>query len=306
MKTINKILLSLLFLNNVENLNAQQKLIYKMETKKVEYAEKILLHMHPEKFLTFLPAINDEQIAHLYGMSIEEYQSAKKEYDGQAKNAASELLTNADFASKIDKLPFEKNQTVLVIGESTADALNSWVYILQYLLNMRRPQDSIRVINTAISGQTTPEALRKITTQVKYNPDWVLCHLGTNDCMRYGGVNSKTTVSIEETILNLETIKEIVTRQTKAGFLLIAPIPIDEKKVENFPPFKTMQLSLKNSDLTEISKLLKMQTDTVIDLTEEFGNPVNPKFVQYDGVHLTIEGQKTIVKTLIYKLSNTK
>lgn len=304
MKTINKVFLTLVLLNNIGNVNAQEKTTNKMETKKIAYADKILLHMHPEKFLNFLPNLNDEQIAHLYGMSIEEYQLAKKVYDDQAQNAASELLTNSDFAFKIDKLPFKKNQTVLVIGESTADALNSWVYILKYLLNQRRPPDNIRVINAAISGQTTTEALRKITTQVKLSPDWVICHLGTNDCMRYG--NQKTTVSLTETIANLNAIKELINKDAKANIVWLTPVSIDEKKAENFQPFKTQQLSLKNSDLNEISKYLKAQPEPVINLTEEFGNPVNTEFVQYDGIHLTIDGQKAIAKSLINKLSNTK
>lgn len=65
-------------------------------------------------------------------------------------------------------------------------------------------------------------------------------------------------------------------------------------------------MSLKNSDLNEISKYLKAQPEPVINLTEEFGNPVNTEFVQYDGIHLTIDGQKAIAKSLINKLSNTK
>jgi len=304
MKTINKAFLTLLFLNCIGNVNAQEKTTDKMETKKIAYADKILLHMHPEKFLNFLPNLNDGQIAQLYGMSLQEYQSAKKVYDGQAQNAASELLANSDFTFKIDKLPFKKNQTVLVIGESTADALNSWVYILQYLLNQRRPQDNIRIVNAAISGQTTTEALRKITAQAKLGPDWVICHLGTNDCMRYG--SQKTTVSLTETIANLNAIKEIINKDAKANIVWLTPVPIDEKRAENFQPFKTQQLSLKNSDLNEISKYLKALPEPTIDVTEEFGNPVNPEFVQYDGIHLTIDGQKAIVESLINKLSNIK
>ena len=306
MNTINKTSLFLILLISIGNLNAQQKTNLKMETKKVAYADKIMLHMHPEKFLTFLPELNDEQIAHLYGMNLEEYQSVKKVYDEQAKNTALEILTDKDLATKIDKLPFKKNQTVLVIGESTADALNSWVHILQHLLNQRRPQDSIHIINNAISGQTTTEALCKITAQTRYNPDWVFCHLGTNDCMRYGNGVNKTTVSIEETMLNLKTIKSIISSQTKAHLVWLTPLRIDEKKVENFPPFQAIQVSLKNSDLIEIGKRLKTETNTVIDFIAEFGNPVSAEFVQYDGIRLTIEGQKTIIKTLINNLSNIK
>ncbi|KAF2340403.1 SGNH/GDSL hydrolase family protein [Flavobacterium tistrianum] len=275
-----------------------------METKKIAYADKMLLHMHPEKILNFLPDLNDGQIAQLYGMSIEEYQSAKKVYDVQAQNAASELLADPDFSFKIDRLPFKKNQTVLVIGESTADALNSWVYILQHLLNQRRPQDNIRIINAAISGQTTTEALRKITGQLKSNPDWVICHLGTNDSMRY--VNQKTAVSLTETIANLNAIKEIIRRDAKANIVWLAPVQVDEKKAADFQPFKTQQLSLKNSDLNEIGRYLKTLPEPAIDAAEEFGNPVNPEFVQFDGIHLTIDGQKAVARSLIDKLSTIK
>ncbi|WP_264524405.1 hypothetical protein [Flavobacterium sp. N502536] len=85
MKTINNVFLTLLFLTSIGNINAQEKTINKMETKKIAYADKILLHMHPEKFLNFLPNLNDDQIAQLYSMSIEEYRLAKKVYDDQAK-----------------------------------------------------------------------------------------------------------------------------------------------------------------------------------------------------------------------------
>jgi acyl-CoA thioesterase I len=273
-----------------------------METKKVAFADKIILQMHPEKVLNFLPDLNDQQISNLFGMTLQEYHSAKKVYADQAENAAKELLSNSEFSTQIEKLPFKKNDVIMVIGESTADALNSWVYILQNLLSQKRQQDSIKVLNMAVSGQTTTEALRKITTQLKQKPNWIFCHLGTNDCMRYG--NIKTTVTLTETIENLNAIKEIINKNTKAKIIWFSPIQIDEKKVENFPPFKAQQLSLKNLDLIEISKKLKAQSDTVIDLTEKFENPLKLEFMQYDGIHLTIEGQKAIVKSLINKLSN--
>ncbi|MBD0331150.1 MAG: hypothetical protein ICV66_00690 [Chitinophagaceae bacterium] len=142
------------------------------------------------------------------------------------------------------------------MGESTADALNSWVYILQYLLQQKRPNDNIKVINAAISGQTTPEALRRITTLVKQKPDWVICHLGANDCMRYGDENNKPTVSLPETLQNLETIRRIVANETHTKFLWITPAPINEKKIASFPPFKAIKMHLRNEDILAVADSL--------------------------------------------------
>lgn len=271
--------------------------------KKVAYGDKILLHQHPEKVLNYLPDLNDEQISYLYGMTVEKYQSAKKEYDNEAKKAAGELLKNADFASKVDKLPFKKDETILVLGESTADALNSWVVMLKYLLEVKRPHDNIKIINAAISGQTTTEALRRITTQLKTKPNWVLCHLGANDCMRYGGEMLKPTVSVSETIENLNTIRQIIANETSANFIWMTPAPVNEKKIASFPPFKSLKMSLKNDDLLAVGDSLKNKAEMVIDMRNDFGIPAKSEYVQFDGGHLTIEGQKVIVNALIEKLS---
>lgn len=184
------------------------------EVDKVAYADKILLHQHPEKVLNYLPNLKDEQVAYLYGMTVADYRTARKEYDNQAKNAATELLKDTGIALKVERLPFKKNDNILVLGESTADALNSWVVILKYLLDLKRPNDNIIVMNAAISGQTTTEAVRRITSQVKQDPQWVLSHLGANDCMRYGNESYKPTVSWAETMSNLKTIRKIVADET--------------------------------------------------------------------------------------------
>jgi lysophospholipase L1-like esterase len=273
------------------------------EVAKVAYGDKILLHMHPEKVLNYLPKLQDGQIAYLFGMTVQEYQSAKKAYDDQAKKAAAELLQDPDFRAKVDRLPFKKDQTILVLGESTADALNSWVIILQYLLEMERPQENVRVVNAAISGQTTTEALRRITTQVKLNPDWVLCHLGANDCMRYGGESRKPTVSLAETMANLSTIREIVAAQTGAAFVWMAPAPVHEKKITSFPPFKSMQMSLVNEEILAVGDHLKSKPEMVVDMRHKFGVPAKPEYVQFDGGHLTIEGQTVIARALIDRLT---
>jgi acyl-CoA thioesterase I len=270
---------------------------------KVAWGEKILLHMHPEKVLNYLPDLKDAQIAYLYGMTLDEYLSAKESYDNEAKSVAATLLKDDLFARKVDLLPFKKEETILVLGESTADALNSWVYILKYLLEMRRPQDQIKVINAAVSGQTTTEALKKITTQLKQNPDWILCHLGANDCMRYGSELNKTNVSIAETLSNLNTIQNIVSEESEARIIWMAPNPVNEDKAANFPPFKQLKLTLKNADLMTLADSLLWKDPQTIDFRKDFGIPANARLMQFDGGHLSIEGQEMFVRRIVSNLS---
>lgn len=274
------------------------------QVKKVAYADKILLHMHPEKVLNYLPNLKDEQIAYLFGMSVTEYRAVRKKYDEQAKNAAIELLEDTTFANKVKELPFKKDETILVLGESTTDALNSWVVILKHLLEIQRPQDNIAIINAAVAGQTTTEALKRITMQVKQKPDWVLCFLGSNDCGRYGDENNKTNVSLTETLGNLNTIRKIVADEIpNTNFVWLTPLPINEEKAASFIWFKKMKLGIRNSDLLAIGDSLKQKNETVIDFRKDFGVPAKSEFLQFDGVHLTIEGQALIVNRLVNSLT---
>lgn len=274
------------------------------EIKRVAYADKILLQMHPEKVLNYLPNLKDEQIAYLFGMTVEEYLKVKREYDNEAKDAATKLLQDKDFADKVAALPFRKNETVMILGESTTDALNSWAVILSYLLKIKRSNDNIQIINNAVSGQTTTEALKRITTQIKQKPDWLLCFLGSNDCGRYGGENNKTNVSIAETMNNLNTIRKIVADESpQTKFVWLAPLPVNEKKVSSFIWFRKIELTFRNTDLMAIDDSIKLKKEAVIDFRDDFGVPAQSKFLQWDGAHLSIEGQTLFVKRLVNNLS---
>jgi lysophospholipase L1-like esterase len=192
----------------------------------------------------------------------------------------------------------------MVLGESTTDALNSWVVILNYLLKQKRPGDNIKIVNNAVSGQTTTEALKRITTQVNQKPNWVLCFLGSNDCARYGDEGNKTNVSLTETLNNLSTIRNIVSVESpNTNFIWLAPAPINEKKASDFPPFKKMNLFLKNTDLLAVADSLKLKAEPVVDFRDVLGVPARSEFMQFDGAHYTIEGQILIAKHLLNNLA---
>jgi|GEM_PF-2742780 len=48
-----------------------------------------------------------------------------------------------------------------------------------------------------------------------------------------------------------------------------------------------------------ISDNVRYSTDEVIDLRNEFGIPAKGEFVQFNGIHLNVEGQKTMTVAII-------
>ncbi len=80
------------------------------------------------------------------------------------------------------------NDKILLIGDSLSagyglEQAQSWVYLLQD--KYRKNNKSISIVNTAISGQTTDNALLKIDAWLtSHKPTHVLIELGGNDGIR--------------------------------------------------------------------------------------------------------------------------
>ena len=82
------------------------------------------------------------------------------------------------------------NDKILLIGDSLSAGYGleqdqAWVHLLQNKYN--NENRVITIINTAISGQTTDNALLKIDTWLKvHQPTHVLIELGDYTCMQRG------------------------------------------------------------------------------------------------------------------------
>jgi acyl-CoA thioesterase-1 len=91
------------------------------------------------------------------------------------------ILTNLSFTSVA-------NDKILLIGDSLSagyglEQAQAWVHLLQNKYS--DDNTPITIINTAISGQTTDNALLKIDTWLKtHQPSHVLIELGGNDGIR--------------------------------------------------------------------------------------------------------------------------
>jgi lysophospholipase L1-like esterase len=259
---------------------------------------------HFEKSLTpFGIALSDEQQAGLYGLDVATYRGILQHFATAARGAAEELLTDEAFAARVDRLPFAAGQTVVGVGDSLTDDLQSWLEILRHLLELRRPGDRIQIVNRGISGATTTDALMGIIPTLTTRPDWICCLLGTNDAIRYGRQATKTLVSPEETARNLLELRDLAAAESEASWVWLTPPTCDEAVIAASPFYAAAEMQLRNDDLITIADAIRRQPEPVVDLVALFGRPPAAELLLADGLHPSLAGQQAIARALVERLT---
>jgi acyl-CoA thioesterase I len=268
--------------------------------------ETWIQYTHLEKLYGYLPGMDEALMARLFGLGLEEYREVKGRFDANARDAAKELLEDASFAGRVDRLPFRSGETVVGVGDSITDDLQSWLEIVRHLLEERRPQDGIRVVNGGLSAHTTAMVLRRfVPSVVAQEPDWIICLLGGNDATRIGPEPNKPQVSPEETARNLETMRRIAKTQTEADWVWITPPTYDEERTSSYPPFKMGQSVFLNEDVVAIGDFVREQKEPVVDIQAVFGIPAASELQGPDGVHPSLAGQKAIARAFVERLTES-
>jgi acyl-CoA thioesterase I len=268
--------------------------------------EKLVQFTHLEKLYGYLPGMDEALVAWLFGLDLEAYRELKGRFDANARGAALELLEEPGFAWRVDRLPFREGDTVVGVGDSITDDLQSWLEIVRHLLQERRPGDGIHVVNVGLSAHTTAMVLRRfVPNVVASKPDWILCLLGGNDATRIGPEPNKPQVSPEETAKNLEAMRRIAKEQTGTEWVWITPPTYDEERASSFPPFKMGQSVFLNDDIIAIGDYIRKQEELVVDTQAVFGTPADPGLQGPDGVHPSLEGQKVIARAFVERLTES-
>ncbi|MEJ7870706.1 MAG: SGNH/GDSL hydrolase family protein, partial [Rubrobacteraceae bacterium] len=171
--------------------------------------QKLVQFTHLEKMYGYLPGMSEATVAALLGLDEATYREIKARFGENAREAAQELLEDPSLAGHAGRLPFGPGETVLGVGDSFTDDLQSWLEIVRHLLELRRPRDGIRIVNAGVSAQTTAMALRRFVPLISQELDWIVCFLGGNDVTRIGPGPNKTQVSLEETTRNVEAMRRM-------------------------------------------------------------------------------------------------
>ncbi|MGW5688252.1 SGNH/GDSL hydrolase family protein [Nonomuraea sp. NPDC003754] len=253
--------------------------------------ERLIRFQHPEKVLGYLGPLDEDRLGPLFGLPAERFGAIRREHAAHARRLAEDLLADDDFAAAVDRLPFAAGQRVVAVGESTTADLLSWFEILRHLLDLRRPGHGSTLVNLAVSGQSTTQALGTLPALAAQRPDWVLCMLGGNDAMRVGGTKD-TQVSLLETERNLRLLRQAAPAAT---WLWLAPTSVDEARVTAYQPFQRARLSWANEDLRAIGEVLAAMPEQVVSLAEPDHED--------DGLHLSPAGQRALAAAFVASLA---
>ena len=263
----------------------------------------VLQFQHPKKILAGMPGMSDATVAAIFGIAVEVYRRLRGRFAKRALQAAHDLLADAEFAERVDRLPFKPGDTVVGLGDSITDDDQSWLEILRALVEVQRPQDRIQIVNAGISGDTTSQMISRFVDVVVQEPDWIICMAGTNDARRHGRWPTKVLVSIEETRKNLEMLRNFAATQTSAQRVWMTPTPVIEDQIASDWFLGPRQLVWSNEDLSAIADAVRDQPDLVVDLWTTFGTPADPDLLLPDGLHPSLAGQIKIVSDLVDRLS---
>ncbi|WP_067533931.1 SGNH/GDSL hydrolase family protein [Nocardia crassostreae] len=267
-----------------------------------EMTAKLVRFQRPELSLPYLNGIDDAHIAALFGLNVDEYRALRADFAIQARAAAADLLTDPEFASKVDRLPFAPGAHVVAMGESsTADRL-SWFEILRHLLELRRPHDGIRLTNLAVAGATTTQTLKGIAALGFHRPDCVLCQIGANDAQRLGA-DGPRVVGAAETIRNLGLLHDEGVRLSGARWVWLTPTDADETLTAAFPPFQCAGIGWRAKDHEETAQALRDRAEPVVDALTPTRPSAGHRLYEPDGVHLTPAGQVVVARAVVAALS---
>ncbi len=266
----------------------------------------LVQYIHPQKTYFWVPGFADPTVlASLYDLDRGTYEALLTRFDMAARGAAEELLEDADFAARVDRLPFLPGSTVAVIGESDTDSLQSWFEVVRHLVSLRRPDDGIVFLNSGVSAMTTTQAFGPFAAVIAQDPDWIICALGGNDAVRIGPEPASTLVSLAETTRNLAELRRLAGLATEAQWIWLTRMPIDEARMEACAPFHMGAIDhmWRNADMDLINNWIRAQPEPAVEYRAAFGDPVPVDFQEPDGLHPTLAGHQALAREFVARIT---
>lgn len=280
---------------------------HKATEKEKEALEKYLLQfLNLEKHFPLLPGIkNEESIAGLMGISVEELQNLRSVFAENAKESALELLKEENVLEWVDQLPFEKDDTIVALGDSSTDDLQGWFEIFKHVLDITIEGADFNFINAGLSYNTTSEALRRMNRDVlAHEPDWVIVNLGTFDVIRPSYFQNRTLIPLSESWENLATIEDAIGTVTENPPVWITPTPIIPGLLDEMELF---DFDIKDQDLASVREIITGKKGYIVDpLGHRMGNPPEAWYFLSDGINPSLSGHTNTVKELLKSLATAK
>lgn len=213
-------------------------------------------------------------------------------------------MADATFAAYVAALPFAPGDTVVGLGDSITDDLQSWFEILRTAFSMVRPDENVRFVNAGISGDTTSMLISRFYAVTLEQPAWIICMAGTNDARTHGLEPTRSLVSLDETIANYQVLRDFATRQTSARWLWLTPPPVIESAIPQHWFLGPQQMMWRNTNVQALAAHLRGRPEPVADVMAAFGDAPDASLFLADGLHPALAGQTLIARTVVERLSN--
>lgn len=293
---------------------------YKATEEEKEVLEKYLLQfLNLEKRYPLLPGIeNEEAMAGLMGLELEELKKLRDRFSSNAKQAAIELLEDGEVADWIEDLPFKRGDTIVALGDSITDDLQGWFSIFQNVLEIGLEDADFNFINSGVSYDTSTDALKRLNRDVlDHDPDWVIVALGTFDAQRLHVSPDRPLVSLADYWENLNTIETVVSEVTDNPLIWMTPPPVITEMLqqirlfhfdlfeEDLSQYREILTGKKGYVVDPLGERMMDQDDSVEDQEEEKPGPAAWNYLS-DGMHPSLSGHSNTVKELIRFLALAK
>lgn len=274
-----------------------------------EVLEKYLLQfLNLEKRYPLLPGIeNTEAMAHLMGLEEEELLKLRDRFKTNAREAAVELLKEDEVTDWIDDLPFQKDDTIVALGDSITDDLQGWFSIFQHVLEITVPEADFTFVNAGVSYDTSTDALQRLNRDVlTHEPDWVIVALGTFDAQKLHVEPTRPLVSLADYWENTKTIEEVVKEVTDNPLIWITPPPVITEMQQKIRLF---DFDIFDEDLQNIREILSGKKGYIVDpIGKRMSEDDEVEAWNYlsDGLHPSLSGHVNTVRELLRHLARSK
>lgn len=259
----------------------------------------LLPFLNLDKQHPFLPgAKNIAGQAAFIGIGEQDLAVSRQSFVKTVKTASLDLLKEQEVIDNLDKIPFQNDDTIMVIGDSLTDDLQGWFEIFRHLLEIGVDDANYRILNKAVYGSTSLDALRRIDRDLALNqPNWVLIALGSLDAQRLHGTGERTFLSIADFYENISTIESMVGEITQNPIIWITPPPPITELMVDMPLFNGVLLE---SDLAQYRQVISGKSGIVVDpYGKRLGIPPDAWNYLPDGFHLSLPGHIETVRWLL-------
>lgn len=258
----------------------------------------------PEKrFPLYSGASSLRNVAAFMGISENELLEARKRFDEIARNTAVELLNDEGVRSQLNRLPFENGDVIVAFGDSLTDDRQGWFEILRHMLEINTPEPKYQFHNLGISGDTSYDALRRLRSVIRLEPDWVFVAFGTNDAARPLVAPERTVVSLADFWENINAISKVLDEFAANPPVWVTPPSVITQLMEDLGYFDAL---IHESDLVQYREVLTGKPGYVVDPHgTRMGNPPQLWNFLSDGLHHTPAGHEQTVRAVLKALTES-